>query len=79
MSDCGTPTSETPAAVVRPYGLARSSGALPTRWWSLSVDDVQQAAARGALRLTTIGRKSGQERSVIIGYLEDGRTSYRPP
>ena len=26
----------------------------------------------GALRLTTIGRKSGQERSVIIGYLEDG-------
>ena len=26
----------------------------------------------GALRLTTIGRKSGNERSVIIGYLEDG-------
>jgi deazaflavin-dependent oxidoreductase (nitroreductase family) len=26
----------------------------------------------GALRLTTIGRKSGQERSVLIGYLEDG-------
>ncbi len=26
----------------------------------------------GALRLTTIGRKSGEERSVIIGYLEDG-------
>jgi deazaflavin-dependent oxidoreductase (nitroreductase family) len=26
----------------------------------------------GALRLTTIGRKSGQERSVIIGYLDDG-------
>ena len=26
----------------------------------------------GALRLTTIGRTSGQERSVIIGYLEDG-------
>ena len=26
----------------------------------------------GALRLTTIGRKSGQERSVIVGYLEDG-------
>jgi deazaflavin-dependent oxidoreductase (nitroreductase family) len=24
------------------------------------------------LRLTTIGRKSGKERSVIIGYLEDG-------
>ena len=26
----------------------------------------------GALRLTTTGRKSGQERDVIIGYLEDG-------
>ena len=26
----------------------------------------------GALRLTTIGRMSGQERSVIIGYIEDG-------
>ena len=36
-----------------------------------SVDHVEQARL-GALRLTTIGRKSGQERSVIIGYLEDG-------
>ena len=26
----------------------------------------------GALQLTTIGRKSGQERSVIIGYIEEG-------
>ena len=26
----------------------------------------------GALRLTTIGRKSGEERNVIVGYLEDG-------
>src|SRR4051812_48810618 len=26
----------------------------------------------GALHLTTIGRKSGKERSVIIAYLEDG-------
>jgi deazaflavin-dependent oxidoreductase (nitroreductase family) len=26
----------------------------------------------GALRLTAIGRTSGQERSVIIGYVEDG-------
>jgi F420H(2)-dependent quinone reductase len=26
----------------------------------------------GALRLTTIGRRSGKERSVILGYLEDG-------
>ena len=26
----------------------------------------------GALRLTTVGRRSGQERNVILGYLEDG-------
>jgi F420H(2)-dependent quinone reductase len=26
----------------------------------------------GVLRLTTIGRKSGRERSVIVGYIEDG-------
>jgi deazaflavin-dependent oxidoreductase (nitroreductase family) len=26
----------------------------------------------GALRLTTVGRTSGQPRSVIVGYLEDG-------
>jgi deazaflavin-dependent oxidoreductase (nitroreductase family) len=26
----------------------------------------------GALRLTTLGRKSGQERSVILGYIEEG-------
>jgi deazaflavin-dependent oxidoreductase (nitroreductase family) len=26
----------------------------------------------GAMRLTTTGRRSGQERTVIVGYLEDG-------
>lgn len=26
----------------------------------------------GALRLTTTGRRTGQQRSVIVGYLEDG-------
>ena len=26
----------------------------------------------GALRLTTVGRTSGREREVIVGYLEDG-------
>jgi deazaflavin-dependent oxidoreductase (nitroreductase family) len=26
----------------------------------------------GALRLTTVGRRSGRERSVIVGYVEDG-------
>ncbi len=28
----------------------------------------------GAMHLTTTGRKSGQERSVIVGYIEDGPT-----
>jgi deazaflavin-dependent oxidoreductase (nitroreductase family) len=37
----------------------------------LPLDDVEQAWL-GAPRLTTVGRKSGQERSVIVGYLEDG-------
>lgn len=27
----------------------------------------------GALRLTTTGRRTGRERSVIVGYVEDGR------
>lgn len=27
----------------------------------------------GALRLTTVGRRSGRERDVIVGYIEDGR------
>jgi deazaflavin-dependent oxidoreductase (nitroreductase family) len=26
----------------------------------------------GALRLTTVGRKSGEDRHVIVGYIEDG-------
>jgi hypothetical protein len=37
----------------------------------LPVDHVEQARL-GALRLTTIGRKSARQCSVIIGYLEDG-------
>ena len=28
----------------------------------------------GAMHLTTVGRKSGEERSVIVGYIEDGPT-----
>lgn len=46
-------------------GLYRATGGrrglwrpTPTRW--------------GAMRLTTIGRRSGRERSVILGYFEDG-------
>ncbi len=67
----GNPTAETPAAVVRAHSLACSSSALQAQWRPLSVDHVEQARL-GALRLTTVGRKSGQERSVIIGYVEDG-------
>src|SRR5437588_302029 len=39
----GTPTSETSAVVVRAQRLARSSSAVPTQWWSLPVDHVEQA------------------------------------
>jgi hypothetical protein len=69
------PTTETPAAVVRARGLARSSSssrAVQAQWRPLPVDHVEQARLGRALRLTTVGRKSGQERSVIIGYVEDG-------
>ena len=61
---------------------------LPPRWFVHTAWRVHRALYRlsggrflwttsnkrgwGALRLTTIGRKSAQERSVIIGYLEDG-------
>jgi deazaflavin-dependent oxidoreductase (nitroreductase family) len=61
---------------------------LPPRWFILLAWKVHRALFRitgghrglwpprgerwGALRLTTIGRRSGQERSVILAYLEDG-------
>jgi len=46
-------------ALYRVTGGRRGLGpARPDRW--------------GALRLTAVGRRSGQERSVILGYLEDG-------
>lgn len=34
--------------------------------------DTSSKRGWGALRLTTVGRKSGRERSVILGYLQDG-------
>ena len=68
---CGNAAAEAPAAVVRALGLARSS-----RLYRLSggrfLWTTSNKRGWGALRLTTIGRKSGQERSVIVGYLEDG-------
>lgn len=61
---------------------------IPPRWFVVTAWRVHRALYRvsggrflwvpggkrgwGALRLTTTGRRSGQERSVILGYLEDG-------
>ena len=63
-------------------------GRLPPRWfielfWRVHRRVVRASGGRkglwlprpgkwGALRLTTIGRRSGEPRSVIIGYSEDG-------
>ena len=69
---CGNPTTEAPAA----RGSSTCSGAFIARSAdSAAADSCGPPASKrgwGALRLTTVGRKSGQERSVIIGYLEDG-------
>lgn len=67
---------------------AGRSPRVPPRWFVLTAWRVHRALYRvsggrflwtpsnkrgwGALRLTTTGRRSGQERSVILGYLEDG-------
>lgn len=61
---------------------------LPPRWFVVTAWHVHRWIVRftrgrrglwppragkwGALRLTTVGRRSGQPRSVIIGYYEDG-------
>ncbi len=61
---------------------------LPPRWFVLAAWRVHRALFRttggrrglwparegkwGAMRLTATGRRSGQERSVILGYFEDG-------
>jgi len=61
---------------------------LPPRWFIRTAWYVHRAVLRlsggrlglwrpkpngwGTLRLTTIGRRSGRERSVIVGYFEDG-------
>ena len=74
-------TTDQPAA-------SRSSPRLPPRWFVRSVWVVHRAIYRvslgrlglwrpaeskwGTLRLTTVGRRSGRERHVILGYFEDG-------
>jgi F420H(2)-dependent quinone reductase len=71
-----------------------SSARLPPRWFVVLAWKVHRALFRltggrrglwpprgrrwGALRLTTVGRRSGQERSVILGYLVDGYAGRRP-
>ena len=59
------------AAVVRRDVLAYSSRAAPVEWRPVSMDNGEQARL-GCGRLTTIGRRSGKERTVILGYVEDG-------
>jgi F420H(2)-dependent quinone reductase len=69
-------------------GAAASPARLPPRWFIVSFWHVHRWFVRatrgrkglwrprpgkwGALRLTTRGRRSGEPRSVIIGYFEDG-------
>ena len=68
--------------------MAEGKGRLPPRWfittfWRVHRRIVRMSNGRrglwaprpgkwGALRLTTMGRRSGDARSVIVGYYEDG-------
>ncbi len=68
--------------------MAKGSPYLPPRWFVVSTWHVHRLIVRatrrrkglwpprkdkwGALRLTTRGRRSGEPRSVIVGYYEDG-------
>lgn len=68
--------------------MAGGKGRLPPRWFIVAFWHVHRRLVRatggrkglwaarpdkwGALRLTTTGRRSGQPRSVIVGYFEDG-------
>ena len=67
----GTSSSEASAAVVRAPRLARSSSALSTQWRSRVMDHVEQAWLGFATSHDHRTEVRG-ERSVIIGYLEDG-------
>ena len=74
--------------VLTKSGAKATSPKMPPRWFVHSFWHVHRWLYRlsggrflwtpaskrgwGALHLTTIGRKSGKERSVIVGYLDDG-------
>ncbi len=76
--------SDTPTATVEPKRAPR----LPPRWFMRTFWALQRAAYSvtggrfglrtatddrwGMMRLTTVGRRSGRERSAILGYFEDG-------
>jgi F420H(2)-dependent quinone reductase len=69
-------------------GVAASKARVPPRWFVVTAWHVHRWIIRatgdrkglwaprpgkwGALRLTTTGRRSGQPRRVIVGYIEDG-------
>ena len=75
--------------------MAGGKARLPPRWfiktfWHVHRRIVRASGGRkglwvprpgkwGALRLTTTGRRSGEPRSVILGYYEDGPTWSRWP
>ncbi len=68
--------------------MARSNAQVPPRWFVVSASQVHRSIVRvsrgrkglspprqgewGVLRLTTRGRRSGEPRSVLVGYYEDG-------
>lgn len=69
-------------------GSSKGSVRTPPRWFVTTAWKVHRALYKitngrtlwtpankrgwGALRLTTVGRRSGSDRAVIVGYLEDG-------
>ena len=57
--------------MVHPDVLARAPTSRASERWPQGVVDSAPGQV-GALRLTTTGRRSGEPRSVILGYYEDG-------
>ena len=83
-----TPTANVELVEREELGMAGGKARLPPRWfittfWRVHRRIVRASGGRrglwlprpgkwGALRLTTTGRRSGEPRSVILGYYEDG-------
>ena len=60
-----------PAALGYPHRLGRASRHLPLEWRSPRTCPAE-ARKWGMLRLTTVGRRSGNQRRAILAYFEDG-------